>query len=60
MTFIWLKATKHLGGTQGQGCGVWAETGVVVGQSRPFWLESELELESEKFGRLRLRPGVAD
>ena len=30
-----------------------------MGRSRPFCLESELELESVKFCRLRLRPGVA-
>ena len=30
-----------------------------VGRSRPFGLESESERESEKFRRLRLRPGVA-
>ena len=40
-----------------QGCGVVVNTGVGVGRSRSFWLESELE--SVKFGRLRLRPGVA-
>ena len=40
-----------------QGCGVGVETGVGVGRSRPFWPESELE--SAKFYRLRLRPGVA-
>ena len=42
-----------------QGCGVGVETGVGVGRSRPFWPESESELESVKFYRLRLRPGVA-
>ena len=41
-----------------QGRGVEAETGVGVGWSRPFWLESEVE--SVKFVRLRLLPGVAD
>ena len=43
-----------------QGCRAGVETGVGVGRSRPFWLGSELELESVKFGRLRLRPRVAD
>ena len=43
----------------GQGCGVGVEAGVGVGRSRPFCLESESELESVKFCRLRLRPGVA-
>ena len=33
--------------------------GVGVGRSRPLSLESESELESVKFCRLRLRPGVA-
>ena len=42
----------------GQGCGVGVETGVGVGRSEPFPLESESKLESGKFGRLRLRPGV--
>ena len=42
-----------------QGCGVGVETGVGVDRSRPFWPESESELESVKFCRLRLRPGVA-
>ena len=42
-----------------QGCGVGVETGVGVGRSRLFLPESESELESVKFGRLRLRPGVA-
>ena len=42
-----------------QGCGVGVEPGVRVGGSRSFWLESESELESVKFGRLRLWPGVA-
>ena len=42
-----------------QGCGVGVETGVGVGRSRPFSPESESELESVKFGRLRLRPVVA-
>ena len=42
-----------------QGCGVGVEAGVGVGRSRPFCLESESELESVKFCRLRLRPGVA-
>ena len=31
----------------------------IVGGSRSFWLESESELKSLKFCRLRLRPGVA-
>ena len=31
-----------------------------VRRRRPFWLESESMLESVKFGRLRLLPGVAD
>ena len=43
----------------GQGCGVGVEAGVGVGRSRPFRLESESELESIKFCRLRLWPGVA-
>ena len=34
-------------------------TGVGVGRSRLFCPESESELESVKFCRLRLRPGVA-
>ena len=42
-----------------QGCGGVVETGVGVDRSRPFCLESESELESVKFRRLRLRPGVA-
>ena len=42
-----------------QGCGVGVETGVGVGRSRPFCLESESELESIKFRRLRLQSGVA-
>ena len=42
-----------------QGCGVGVETGVGVGRWRPLWLESGSELESVKFGRLRLRLGVA-
>ena len=42
-----------------QGCGVGVETGVAVSRSRPFWPESESELELLKFGRLRLRPGFA-
>ena len=41
------------------GCGVGVEAGVGVGRSRPFCLESESELESAKFRRLRLQPGVA-
>ena len=41
-----------------QGCGIGVETGVGVGRSRPFLLESESELESVNSGRLR--PGVAD
>ena len=36
-----------------------SQAGVGVGRSRPFCLESESELESVKFSRLRLRPGVA-
>ena len=43
---------------QEQGCEVRVDTGVGLGRSRPFCMESELELESVKFGRLRLRPGV--
>ena len=39
-----------------QGCGV--EVGVGVGRSRQFCLMSVSELESVKFCRLRLRPGV--
>ena len=42
-----------------QGCGVGVEAGVGVSQSRPFCLESESDLESVKFCRLRLRPVVA-
>ena len=42
-----------------QCCGVGVETGVGVARSRPFWLESESELEWVKFYRIRLRPGVA-
>ena len=42
-----------------QGCGVGVETGVGVGRSRPFWPESESELESRKVCQIRLRPGVA-
>ena len=34
------------------------ETGVRVGRSRPLWPESETELESVKFGRIRLWPRV--
>ena len=45
--------------TPNQGCGVGVDTGVGVGRSRLFWPESESELESVKFGRLRLQPGVA-
>ena len=41
------------------GGGVGVDNGVGVGWSRPFWPESELELESGKFCRLRLQPGVA-
>ena len=43
----------------GQGFGAGVEVGVGVGRSLPFCLESASELESVKFGRLRLRPGVA-
>ena len=50
--------TRPRGG-QGQGCGVGVEIGVGVGRSRPFWPEFESELESVKFGRLRLLRGVA-
>ena len=42
-----------------QGCGVGVEAGVGIGRSRPFRLESESELESVKFCRLLLRPGLA-
>ena len=42
-----------------QGCGVGVEIRVRVGWSRPFCLESKSELESVKFCRLRLRPGVS-
>ena len=45
-------------GRQDQGCGVVVDAGVGVGRSRPFSLESELELESVKFRPLRLRLGV--
>ena len=41
---------------QSQCCGVGVETGVGVCRSRPVWLESEWELESVKFGRLRSGP----
>ena len=41
---------------QSQGSGVVVETGVGVCRSRPFCLESEWELESVKFGRLRSGP----
>ena len=40
-----------------QGCGVGVEAGVGVDRSRPFLPESESELESVTF--YRLRPGVA-
>ena len=36
-----------------QGCGVGIEAGVGVGRSRPFWLESESELEPVKFAQLQ-------
>ena len=42
-----------------QGCGVGVEAGVGVDRSRSFCRESESELESVKFRRFRLRPGVA-
>ena len=42
---------------QNQGRGVGVDTGVGVGRSRLFWPDSELE--SVKFGRPRLRSGVA-
>ena len=45
-------------GDQYQAFGVGAETAVGVDRSRPLWPESESELESVKFCRLRLRPGV--
>ena len=41
------------------GCGVGVVAGVGVGRSRPSCLESELELESVKFSRLRLWLEVA-
>ena len=44
--------------TLNHGCGVIVEAGVGVGGSRPFRLEPESELESVKFCRFRLRPGV--
>ena len=59
MTKWQVPARAEKPGTLSQGCGVGVETGVGVGRSRPFWLESESELESAKFCRLRLRPGVA-
>ena len=46
-------------GTIHQGCRVGVKTGVGVGRSRPLCLESESELQSVKFCRLRLQPGVA-
>ena len=45
--------------TSTQGCRVGVEAGVGVDRSPPFFPESESELESVKFCRLRLRPGVA-
>ena len=45
--------------TYNQGCGVGVDVGVGVGRSRRFCPESESELESVKFYRLRLRSGVA-
>ena len=45
--------------SKSQGCGVGVENGVGVGRSRSFWLEPELELETVKFTRQRLQPGVA-
>ena len=42
------------------GRGVEVEAGVGIGRSRPFCLESESDLESVKFRRLRLRSGVAE
>ena len=42
-----------------QGCGVVVEAEVGVGRCRPFSLESESELGSVKFCRLRLRSRVA-
>ena len=53
------QTARTIKGTKKQGCGVGVESGVRVGWSRPFWLESESELELVKFGLLRLRPGVA-
>ena len=41
-----------------QGRGARVEAGVGVDRSRPFCLECESELESVKFCRLRLQPGV--
>ena len=41
----------------GQRIGI--ETEVGVSRSRPFWPDSKPELESVKFGRLRLRLRVA-
>ena len=42
-----------------QGCGIGVEPGVGVGWSRLLRPELESELESSKFGQLRLRSGVA-
>ena len=52
-----LKFEKRSPTCHTQGCGVGVEAGVGVGRSRPCKPESELE--SVKFCRLRLRPGVA-
>ena len=46
-------------GIRKQGCGVGVEAAVGLVRSRPFFLESESELEPVKFCRLRLRSGVA-
>ena len=43
-------------GLPNQGCGVGGQTGVGAGRSRTFWLELESELESVKFGRLKIWP----
>ena len=62
LTTVWVRSQPSLifGIGHDQFCGVGVETGVGVGRNRPFWLESESELESVKLNRLRLRPGVPD
>ena len=58
LIFLLCLEIRALEDNWGQGFGVGVETGVGVGQSRPFCLELESELESVEFCRLRLRPGV--